>query len=260
MKMFYGCEGSGTDKKMGDGFVSEILISAASLWNGKKFKNFKPPRYNELFLDSGGFSFFYKAGDYPFSLQEYSELARKLNAEYVAIRDYPCEPDVKRIEGKTTNKERIDATINNAKECMKIQDINWVMVVQGYNESEYQYCCDRIKEEGLETPLMAIGSLCVRKKTREARGIISRVRRNFPDNGLHGFGIDLKFIKDNVIKASLYSADTQAWKWNNRNQDPHRGILPKSEADKLENYKFYKKKIDRLINDRSESLKNFGDE
>lgn len=248
MKMFYGNEGSGTDKRMGDGYVQCILISAASLWNGKRFKKFNPAQHEDLFLDSGGFSFFYKSGDYPFTLDQYVELARKLEASYVAIWDYPCEPDVVRTEGKRSNIERIDATIENAKECLKVKDLNWVMVVQGYKPSEYQYCCDRIKEEGLQTPLIAIGSLCVRKKIRQAREIISLVRRNFPDNDLHGFGIDLKFLKDTVILGSLYSADTQAWKWNNRNQDPHRGILPKSQKDKLENYKFYKKKIDRVTN------------
>jgi tRNA-guanine family transglycosylase len=247
LKMFYGCDGSATDRKMGGGFVENILISASILWNGKKFRRFYPPAYDLLFLDSGGFSFFYKSGDYPFTIKQYVELAEKLNANFVAIMDYPCEPDVVRTNGLNTNIQRIEKTISNAKKCLEHEELNWVMVVQGYTMNEYQYCCDRIKEEDLLTPLMAIGSLCVRKKIDEARRIISLVRRNFPSVRLHGFGIDLRFLKDIKIRGMLWSADTQAWKWNNRSFGlNHKGYMPKCERDKLENFHAYKSKVDAL--------------
>jgi len=245
--MFYGCEGSGTDKKMGGGYVENILISAATLWNGKKFKNFKPPNHDLLFLDSGGFSFFYAKGDYPFSTEEYVALAKGLDADIVAIRDYPCEPDVSRIGGLETNKERIDATIKNAKECMEHKNINWAMVVQGYTKDEYRYCCDQIKLNDLETDVMCVGSLCVRKRTIDARSIISLVKKNFRSRKLHGFGIDLKFIKNPSIQNMLWSADTQAWKFNNRSYRNNAEFLPRCESDKLEYFQRYKRKVDLVL-------------
>lgn len=256
-KMFYGMEGSGTDKKLGgvDG-VDFILISAASLYNGKKFKSFNPPAHKELFLDSGGFSFFNKEGDYPFSVQEYVDLAREIRADYVSVLDYPCEPDVVRANGKRSNIERIEATISNAKECLKYGDLNWVMIVQGYTETEYQYSCDQIREEGLETKIIAIGTLCARKKVREAKRVISLVRRNFPNALLHGFGVDLRFIKDLKIRGMLWSADTQAWKWNNYGEGDH--ILPKSEADKLLNYPFYRERVEQFIRNNGQSVLSVG--
>jgi tRNA-guanine family transglycosylase len=243
MIVFYGCEGSGSDKKMGGGRVDHILISASVLWRGNKFKNFFPPEHDVLFLDSGGYSFFNRVGDYPFSVSHYVELAKKLDANFVSVLDYPCEPDVLRDSGLSTNIERIERTIRNAKECMKHNDINWVMVIQGYELSEYQYCCDRVKDEGLETDVIAIGSLCVRKKVSDARKIISLVRRNFPHARLHGFGVDLKFLRDVKIRSMLWSTDTQAWRWCN-NGKYH---FPMTEQEKLDNFNRYRLKVESIM-------------
>lgn len=245
-KVFFALEGSGTDKKIDWPYV---LISAATLWAGKRFKQFKPHRnVKEIFLDSGGFSFFYRSGDYEFYPAQFIRLARKINADYVAVMDYPCEPDVNRSKLRT-NYERIDKTIENAIKLMDLaDDINWVMVVQGYKPEEYLYAIDRIKEQGLLTDLMAIGSLCVRKSISSAREIILLVRKNLPSRiKLHGFGVDLRFLRDLAIFSALYSTDTAAWKWNNRahwapDWQP-KGFMPKSEADKLKNFEKYKKKV-----------------
>lgn len=250
MKMYYGCGGSGTDKEIGGGFVENILISGATLWNGRKFKNFYPPAHKCLFLDSGGFSFFHKSGDYPFSIRQYVGLAHRLRADVVAVLDYPCEPDVTRTSGKDSNIERIEATIRNAKVCFKFKDIPWLMVVQGYYESEYQYCCDRIMQEGLVTPIIGIGSLCMRKKINEARKVIRVIKRNFPNSKIHGFGIDLRFIRDFKIRSLLFSADTQAWRWNYGNQSD--GMFPRSRSDELESFERYNAEVKRLVDSDSD--------
>ncbi len=250
-KFFYVCEGSGTDKKMGGGYVENILVSAASLHNLKTntFTKFKPPKHDYLFLDSGGFSFFYREGDYPFSIKDYVGLIERMKPELVAVLDYPCEPEVTRISNLKTNIQRIEATIENAKKCMEY-DLPWVMVVQGHSNQEYRYACERIKEENLETEVMAIGSLCVRKKINEARAAISIVKNRFPSRKIHGFGIDLRFLKDACIRNMLWSCDSQAWKWNNRSHGydkPKKGFMAKTEADKLENFWHYKRKVDALV-------------
>jgi len=245
-KVFFALDGSGMDKKIDWPYV---LISAATLWTGKRFKPFRPhENVREVFLDSGGFSFFYRSGDYEFYPAQFIRLARRINADYVAVMDYPCEPDVNRSKLRT-NYERIDRTIKNAIKLMDLaDDINWVMVVQGYKPEEYLYAIDRIKEQGLITPHMAIGSLCVRKSIKAAREVITLVRKNLPNRvKLHGFGVDLRFLRDPVIFHSLYSTDTAAWKWNNRaHWEPDWkpvGILPKNDADKLRNFEKYKQKV-----------------
>lgn len=239
-KVFFALEGSGTDKKIDWPYV---LISAATLWNGRKFKPFNPhPNVKEIFLDSGGFSFLLRSGDYEFYPAQYIRLAKRIKANYVAVMDYPCEQGA-------NNYERIERTIENAIKLMDLAgDLNWVMVIQGYTPEEYLYSVDRIKEQGLLTPIMAIGSLVVRKKIEDVRKIISLVRENLPRRiKLHGFGVDLRFIRDLVIFKALYSTDTAAWKWNNTSHwEPNwrpRGYMPKTEFDKLKNFEKYREKV-----------------
>jgi len=253
-KVFLALEGSNTDRKIAYPYV---LISAATLWTGRRFKQ---PYFNskvqEVFLDSGGFSFFYKSGDYEFNYKQYIWLAKRLKADYVVVMDYPCEPDVNRSKIKT-NKERIERTIENAIKLMDTApNLNWVMVVQGYKPDEYVYCIDRIKEQGLLTDIIAIGSLCVRKRVSEVKKIVTLVRDNLPSKiKLHGFGIDLKFLRDQAIFNALYSSDTAAWKWNNRNHWEEnwkpKGYLPKTEFDKLKNFEKYVIKINALLSKMS---------
>jgi len=245
-KVFFALDGSGVDKKIEYPYV---LISAATLWNGRKFKSFNTHHsVKEIFLDSGGFSFFNKFGDYEFDFNQFIHLARKINADYVAVMDYPCEPEVNRSRLRT-NYKRIDKTIENAIKLMDLaDDINWVMVVQGYTTDEYLYSIDKIKEQDLLTDLMAIGSLCVRKSVSSARDIILLVRENLPSRiKIHGFGVDLRFLRDYVVFNSLYSTDTAAWKWNTNvhlaPDERTKGIFPKTECDKLKNFEKYKKRV-----------------
>jgi len=99
-----------------------------------------------------------------------------------------------------------------------------------------------MKNHGIETPLIAIGSLCVRKKILDTKRVIHLAQRNFPNARLHGFGIDLRFLKDDYIASALWSADTQAWQFGN----PSR-YFPRSEAEALENYFTYSNAVDRIL-------------
>ena len=243
MRVFYGMIGGvGTDRKVGGGYVENICCSAASMWTGKKFKRWQPPKHSLMFIDSGGYSFFQRKGDYPFSCADYVEMTKQHSPDFVAVRDYPCEPDIKRSSTLRTNIQRIDATIENTIKCREFSDVPWVSIVQGYKLSEYQYCCDQIKAHGLETPLMAIGSLCVRKRTADSRRIIRLVRSNFSKARLHGFGIDFRFLKDIYIAQTLWSSDTQAWQFGYPSS-----YFPKNQAQALKNYESYSKAIDRLL-------------
>lgn len=244
-KMFYGMiGGTGTDKKLNDGYVPYIIVSAASMWTGKKFKRWIPPSHEMKFIDSGGFSFFSKWGEYPFDLSAYLELADRENPQFLATRDYPCEPDAL---GGNTIRERINAGLANAIECQEHDRYPWVQVIQGYGLQDYQYCCERIKDLGLRTPLMAIGSLCIRKKVAEVRRILRVIRRAFPNQNLHGFGIDLRFLRDPYIREMLWSCDTQAWQFGDYLVDGKRYHLPACEAHKLVRFKQYKSQVDELL-------------
>ncbi len=234
-KVFLALEGSGTDKKIDWPYV---LISAATLWTGKKFKPLRTHEsVKELFLDSGGFSFFSRYGEYPYTCLQLWRLARKLNANYVAIMDYPCEPGVNR-ELYQTNIERIERTIENGIKCLDLDGVNWVMVIQGYTVDEYLYAIDRIREQGLLTDVMAIGTLCTRRSISAAREAILAIRKALPGwVKLHGFGVDLRFLRNPVIFHALYSTDTGAWK----------GFMPMKEIEKLQYLEQYKMKLSAVM-------------
>lgn len=210
-----------------------------------------PENVKEIFMDSGGFTFFSRAGDYEFSMEQYIAQAHKINADYVDVLDYPCEPAVQR-EPHETNYDRIERTIENATRLMELDsEINWVMVIQGYKVEEYLYCIDRIREQGLFTDLTAIGSVCIRKKIGEAREIIYQVRKAVPGwVKLHGFGVNLRFLRDNVIFYSLHSVDTGAWSMRmERGKRPweDRRIYPSTKEERLECYRAYKRRVERLL-------------
>lgn len=247
MKLFYGLECTSTDRKMG--YCENVCISIASVYamGGGKFRKLVPPVHERLLMDSGGFSFFQKYDEYPFDTRTYVDYAMQYDPFMLAVRDYPCEPGIAR-NLRATNKERIDATIENAKECLTF-DAPWMMVVQGYHQDEYRYCCQRIRDEGLETEHLAIGTLCCRKKINEARRIITLIRREFPSAKLHGFGIDLRFLRDPIIRNSLWSSDTQAWKWNGPEtmQLDSGYFKPSCQAIKLENFKTYQDRVNRVL-------------
>jgi hypothetical protein len=249
MKFFYGCDGSGADRKMLGGYVPYVLISACRLWAGKKFRSWVGPRRDELFLDSGGFSFFSHYQEYPFSIEQYVELARRENATYIATLDYPCEPLVFRADGDD-NYKRIERSVKNAAKCLdSCSDLNWVTVIQGYSLSEYRYCVQRLKDEDLLTDIMAVGSLCVRKKSSEVRRVLSTIAKLLPGTRLHGFGIDMRMLRDPVIRRLLYSTDSLAWHFKSkefRDADFKCFRCP-TEADKLHNLEIYAEKIQKLI-------------
>jgi len=199
-------------------FVKNIMASVAAFWhngfhiNKMKFAN----TLKRLFIDSGGFSMFTKYAEFPYSVSNYIEFVNDLRDKWpvteVATMDYPCEPEVNRSSHKT-NVERIDATINNALECIDHDtSIPWVPVLQGYTLDEYKYCWDQYQEFGVSANLWAVGSVCVRKKTGGIRYLMTRIKRYTKQN-LHSFGLTLSSLRHSDVFFSIVSSDSAAWNW-----------------------------------------------
>ena len=158
-RFYYGMTGGGTDRRIGGGHVPYIMISAATLWNPKmyKFRNYRPPSYDGFFLDSAGFTVQARWGKYPFTLEQYVDLAARLNVDHAATLDYPCEPKVNR-EVHATNEDRIRETVMNADRALRTYRlIPWVPVIQGYTAGEYHDCIGMLEAVGAVRPFMAVG-------------------------------------------------------------------------------------------------------
>lgn len=204
--------------------VPNIMMSAGSIADTKGTKwNLARTRLPEgfpdrLILDSGGYSFFSRWGDYPFSIEDYVGLAHLLQDKYplyrVATLDYPCEPDIDRSH-LMTNEDRIKKTVSNAVECMHTdQNLPWLPVIQGYTTNEFLSCIDLYEEVGITSDYWAIGSICSRKgNPLELRKIITSIKEQHPNGKLHAFGLGIPFLRDPQIFQAIYSSDSAAWNW-----------------------------------------------
>ena len=198
--------------------VPNILLSASTSYlQNKKWHNWQGLTPERVFIDSGGYSFFRKWGDYPFSLEKYFEfidiITELYPVELVAIRDYPCEPTINRKD-ISTNKERIQKTVSNAVECIESkEDYPWIPVIQGYTLDEYLYCINLYEEVGISLAYSAIGSICSRKgNIHTIRRIISEIAQRTKGK-IHAFGLSLVYLQDPIIFNTLYSSDSAAWNY-----------------------------------------------
>jgi len=213
LKIFYGIDGTRGMPKWWRG--DPYIISASALWNKKRkrFRVLRAKPKGEFFLDSGGFSFFHKEGEYPFSPDEYLEYVKVLKPHYFATMDYPCEPNVNRQVLKT-NLERIEATVDFGVYLWKKRhevDSKPIVVVQGYTLEEYAYCYELYRKKGIKADYYAFGSMCRRWRDREIREYIRTFRRMLGNEvKIHIFGIKVSALNCEVINL-IDSIDTMAW-------------------------------------------------
>lgn len=201
-----------------------------------------------LMMDSGAFSVILKYGQYPYSPQEYAAGIEKWKPDIAWTMDYPCEPSVRESE-KYNPREAQEMTFQNQ---IKLQDLNanTQMVVQGWAVSDYLENLDRIKEQGLLTERLGIGSICRRGQISQIAGIIRTIHANVPGwVKLHGFGVKKTVITNTDAKYYLYSADSVAWDYNARYGEwlkgNHNGQTYK---DKVPRLKQYIENTERLLN------------
>jgi len=182
---------------------------------GKSLPAWKINNAKEIMLDSGGFSLLNKYGDYPFSTKEYVDWVHRMDeindgkVKYVAIRDYPCEPDISRNISMLSNIERIKKTVDNTVECMSY-DIpgKWMPVLQGYVKQEYLTCLQLLKDENINLGnCIALGSMCRRTNIRDIKDIFCSIKRGYSGK-IHLFGLTMNALKDSWLKDNIDSCDT----------------------------------------------------
>ena len=210
----------------------------------------KPWKINIPFmLDSGAYSVILKYGKYPFTLGEYAEGIEKWHPDIAWTMDYPCEPSVQK-KGNYDPRKAQEMTINNQ---IKLLDLgaNTQMVVQGWAIPEYLENLDKIKEQGLLTDRLGIGSICRRGQTREISRIIRAIKNNIPSwVKLHGFGIKTSILSQTDARFNLYSADSMSWAVTafGKYENNGKGAKGKKINDKLPALQTYVTKIEGTLN------------
>lgn len=199
-----------------------LMFTAGHHWRKKGFKKVNSPiEHNSLFLDSGAFQVFTGKSDhkrFPWKNEEYLDFVKKVDPNYYATLDYPCEPFMVERIGSDI-KTNIDMTVKNTVDLYDLIDDGYMQeseaelipVVQGWDVNDYVYCVDLMKEQGLIKDYMAIGTLCRRGITKDILNILKRLKRELPKTKFHGFGVKISMLKIPETYQYLISCDSAAW-------------------------------------------------
>ena len=220
MKMFFfGC-GDGSSKKAFEMIEEDkfnIMINYASKCRSV------PKNYNRLFIDSGGYSFVCKEFDYTTSHEHYLDFVRRKRADFFANRDYPCEQELLKKRNVTIRDNQIK-TIDNQLEIMGLLEGDYydlkdkfVAVIQGWDVEDYLWMIDYMREQGLLTNLMGVGSVCRKHQEKQVRNILNAIRSNLSKKyKLHAFGVKFSVLKYKDVWDALYSVDSCAYRYRVR--------------------------------------------
>lgn len=235
-----------------------VMFSAAGFWDndnrewrkGKKFKN----SFGSTFLDCGGFTLLNQYVDYPFSTINLANLIAYLCPDFYVPKDYPCEPEISRSLGLTSNQERIEATVKNAIELAEWEGQlkgAMVPVIQGYNLDEYLHCLNLYDKAGLIRDYMAVGSMCRRISDKELGCLIPGIYYEAQRLGcskLHFFGLKLSpslgiydemiYSRDSAVAMDSYDNKVRARRNGRR--------FPRGQDEKRENFKAFLDRLDML--------------
>jgi len=173
----------------------------------------------QLFIDSGGYSFMKGKGEYGTSDGKYLDFIEKHGPDLYALRDYPCEPDVLNDHDRTVEDhqrrtlERHVSLLNKHED--RRLDERPLSVVQGWRRSDYLDHIEQLRDHGAVTDYVGIGSVCRRNQAPEIRRIILAVRDALPaTTDLHAFGVKGSVLRFREVAEALDSVDSAAYDWS----------------------------------------------
>jgi len=175
--------------------------------------------YNWM-LDSGAFSEINLNGKYTFTPEEYLHYVELHQPTLFFNMDYICEPFVLQKTGMTV-KQHQSKTLDNQIRIMDLLDnydikSNFAGCIQGWQISDYLNCIDMLKEHGLITSIMGVGSICRRNSEYQIIKILEAIKQELPNTKLHGFGIKTDILKIPIVYKYLNSCDSMAWSFAGR--------------------------------------------
>ena len=237
MQKFFFSLASGSQVATANKFMAQnVLIN----YQSKIASAFIRKPFHELvFVDCGGFSSSLIRGGYRSSDADYLSFVQRVRADFFALRDFPCEPSILQKWHRTVL-EHIELTVDHhiqlLDHCADIES-KPIPVIQGWKVTDYLYCIDRFRDQGLLCDYMGIGSICRRGSQKQIRKIVIAISEELGNAKLHGFGISLNALRFKDVWDALFSADSGAWdfvsRWNS-----FRCGLSKRDASELEFRRF----------------------
>ena len=201
-------------------------ISAHRL--ARRRSGFPPPRHGWI-IDSGAFQTLLLHGGYPDTVATYAALIRRYakNGRVLCAvaQDYMCESFMLEATGlSVADHQRL--TIERYDELVTLDcaGIRIMPVLQGYSTDDY---VEHIRQYGGRLRYrewVGVGSVCRRNAHPAAvEAILLAIKRERPDLRLHGFGVKVTALGQQLVRDLLYSADSMAWSfaahWEGRDGD-----------------------------------------
>ncbi len=195
-----------------------VLLSAGTAYGLTTRHGFNihvPDDPENVIVDSGGFQAVTRWGlEYPYTWEDYFEWAESVGADYAALPDFACEPELH----ASTPSDRIYHSVLNQWEAIQVfnrGDWNFqpLPVLQGYTPEDYRRCCDMMRQNDLLRDYMAVGTVCKRDSIDSIHSVLSALEGEIPHVEFHLFGLTLQAWKDRRLWGRFRSADTAAWTW-----------------------------------------------
>ena len=173
-----------------------------------------------LFVDCGGYHHMKTgAGEYQTSDDEYLQYLLEHRPDLYALRDYPCEPDLLKGLGRSVEDQQ-RRTLQHHLDLYDRLDGHTlaegaVSVVQGWTIDQYLEHLDSLRDHGLVTETLAIGSVCRRGADEEIAEIVLTIRDEILDSvNLHAFGVKGSVLRFREVVDALQSVDSAAYDWS----------------------------------------------
>lgn len=152
---------------------------------------------------------------------KYGDDRADVEIEQFALRDWPCEPEVRNQLGLTVEQLQHRTLVDhiNMMEQLDRRSIQGepVAVLQGWAAEDYLEAIDAYKDHGLITDRIAIGTLCTRPNPQVIQTIGRRIASNLPSRcEIHGFGVKTPALREPDALRIFDSIDTLAWDQNIR--------------------------------------------
>jgi hypothetical protein len=215
------------------------LVSASCMWNAKK-RVFRAPSFAicdlDIALDSAGYVAMKHYGGYPWTVEQYVELAGLWGWSWYAQMDFCCEPEI--ASNQFLIDARVWASAYNLAYCLKVartwRDAGafWLQdpmpVLQGWNPEDYVHCIKLYDAVlGGDWPkLVGVGSVC-RRHSGGPDGVVrvvSAIANELPAHvGLHLFGVKGSALSD-LVGLPVASMDSAAWQYRARMKALHDNI------------------------------------
>ncbi len=185
-----------------------------------------PVAEDEWALDSGGFSELTMYGKWQTSASQYIDEVQRFqeqvgNLNWVAPQDWMCEPWLLAKTGLSIAEHQAMTTASVIE--LRKAGLPVIPVLQGWELADYhshktQYAAVGIDLEAEET--VGIGSVCRRQATDE----IGEIVRSLQGIKMHGFGVKINGLAK--YGQYLHSADSMAWSFSARREEPLEGHEP----------------------------------